>query len=295
MPELAFLISLPRSGSTLLQRNLAAHPNIQTSAEPWLLLPLLEWRKDLGQRALYNHSVMRAAINEFMDEERLQRFREMLRTSLPWIYDASGAPLFLDKTPRYSLILDELQATFEESKFIVLTRNPVSIINSMVDAWGDNGRNWVAPKYWIDLDQGLLNIVRFLQSRKANILKVRYEDYVSDPEALRTNIFRFLGVSQAVDLSEKKGHASTMGSMGDDIGLKKYKSISTESVNSSQHICNFMRRNWVKNYLRYIGSENIEEFGYDVDVVMESVERQTEQKYFMSDARDVFRRKWRRK
>ncbi len=37
-----FLLSLPRSGSTLLQRLLAAHPHIHTTAEPWLMLPLAQ-------------------------------------------------------------------------------------------------------------------------------------------------------------------------------------------------------------------------------------------------------------
>ena len=36
--DLIFIISQPRSGSTLLQRILAGHPEIQTSAETWLLL-----------------------------------------------------------------------------------------------------------------------------------------------------------------------------------------------------------------------------------------------------------------
>src|SRR5262249_20278294 len=35
------LLSLPRSGSTLVQRVLAAHPGVATASEPWLLLPLL--------------------------------------------------------------------------------------------------------------------------------------------------------------------------------------------------------------------------------------------------------------
>ncbi|MBA3701438.1 MAG: sulfotransferase [Rubrobacteraceae bacterium] len=34
-----FLLSLPRSGSTLAQRFLAAHDAIATASEPWILLP----------------------------------------------------------------------------------------------------------------------------------------------------------------------------------------------------------------------------------------------------------------
>lgn len=36
-----FLLSLPRSGSTLAQRFLAAHDAIARASEPWILLPYL--------------------------------------------------------------------------------------------------------------------------------------------------------------------------------------------------------------------------------------------------------------
>ncbi|MFW6066259.1 MAG: sulfotransferase, partial [Planctomycetota bacterium] len=35
------LFSLPRSGSTLLQRMLSLHGRIASTAEPWLLIPQL--------------------------------------------------------------------------------------------------------------------------------------------------------------------------------------------------------------------------------------------------------------
>lgn len=39
--NLIFIVSQPRSGSTLLQRILSAHSQICTTSEPWLALPLL--------------------------------------------------------------------------------------------------------------------------------------------------------------------------------------------------------------------------------------------------------------
>ncbi|MFV1990599.1 MAG: sulfotransferase, partial [Acidimicrobiales bacterium] len=44
----AFLLSLPRSGSTLLQRLLGAHSMVATVAEPWLLIPPLYALRDEG-------------------------------------------------------------------------------------------------------------------------------------------------------------------------------------------------------------------------------------------------------
>ncbi len=47
-----FLFTLPRSGSTLCQRVLAAHPQIATTTEPHLLLPFFYAFKE---RELYGH------------------------------------------------------------------------------------------------------------------------------------------------------------------------------------------------------------------------------------------------
>jgi len=39
-----FIFSLPRSGSTLMERILATHPAVGTASEPWILLPFLYTR-----------------------------------------------------------------------------------------------------------------------------------------------------------------------------------------------------------------------------------------------------------
>ena len=47
-----FIFSLPRAGSTLLQRVLMGHPEIASIAEPWLLLPLMYVQKEHGVLAI---------------------------------------------------------------------------------------------------------------------------------------------------------------------------------------------------------------------------------------------------
>ena len=45
-----FLFSLPRSGSTMLQRALGRHPNIATLSESWFLLGLIPPRRNRRNR-----------------------------------------------------------------------------------------------------------------------------------------------------------------------------------------------------------------------------------------------------
>ena len=44
-----------------------------------------------------------------------------------------GQLYFLDKTPRYYHIIQELKDLFPESKFVILVRNPVSVFSSIMD------------------------------------------------------------------------------------------------------------------------------------------------------------------
>lgn len=52
--NLIFLISLPRSGSTLTQKILGAHSAIYTRSEPWIMLNPLYSLKQEGIDAIYN-------------------------------------------------------------------------------------------------------------------------------------------------------------------------------------------------------------------------------------------------
>ena len=63
-----FLLCLPRSGSTLVQRVLASHAEIATVSEPWLLLPLLYSIREHGIRAEYWHQTAAQAIADFIEE-----------------------------------------------------------------------------------------------------------------------------------------------------------------------------------------------------------------------------------
>ena len=59
-----FLLSLPRSGSTLVQRLLASHPEVATAAEPWVMLPHLYARRERGIAAEYTQPIAARAITE---------------------------------------------------------------------------------------------------------------------------------------------------------------------------------------------------------------------------------------
>ena len=133
--EVVFILSLPRSGSTLLQRIIAAHTRVASATEPWLLLPLFYSLRSQGQYAEYGQGPAAKGLTHFVEElpggrsaylAEVSRFARGLygRTR------SDGETYFLDKTPRYGLIVDELREAFPGARFIFLWRQPLAIIAS---------------------------------------------------------------------------------------------------------------------------------------------------------------------
>ncbi len=116
MKQIIFLISAPRSGSTLLQKLLVTSANIKTAAEPWWLLPLLKYKSNQGYES-YNKRIASKAIHDFdayfkretgssLDNEIAKMVQEVYSLLAP------DAGYFLDKTPRYYLIVEQLRKLF---------------------------------------------------------------------------------------------------------------------------------------------------------------------------------------
>ena len=142
-----FLLSLPRSGSTFTQRLLSAHPKISTCPEPWLLLPLLYTLRERGSYTEYGHYLMHAGVRDLCAAlaggEAAYR-KTLARTALDLYGQAADADAryFLDKTPRYHLIAEELPALIPQGKLIFLWSNPLAMLASIAETFG-RGR-WVS-------------------------------------------------------------------------------------------------------------------------------------------------------
>ncbi|HZC84626.1 MAG TPA: sulfotransferase, partial [Rubrobacter sp.] len=194
-PTPIFLFSLPRSGSTLAQRILAAHGGIATTPEPWILLPYLYTLRDNGIYAEYNHRSLILAIEDFYEmlpggrEDYIAEIREFALR----LYDKAspdGTRYFLDKTPRYHLVSDEIVAMFPEGKHLFLWRNPLSVVASVMETWGD--AKWNLYRFKVDLFDGVENLVSTYERHRNRIHAMRYEEIVTKPEEAWGEVFRYL-------------------------------------------------------------------------------------------------------
>jgi hypothetical protein len=264
-PRPLFLLSLPRSGSTLLQRLLAMHPRVATAAEPWLLLPLLYTLRRPGVYAEYGHRSMVRAVEDFyadLDGGRALYLAHIRDFALSLYTEAaSGAEVFVDKTPRYHLIAEELMETFPGGRFVVLWRNPLAVAGSIVESFGRG--HWNLEKFSVDLVDGMENLTRVAASADPRLLAVRYEDMVADPDAVVGRIFAHAGL-EPLDAPVGLEADRPSGRMGDRTGAEVYGEISVEPLGKWQAtLGTAYRRRWARRYLDTIGARRLSLMGYD--------------------------------
>lgn len=266
-----FIFSMPRAGSTLMQRLLGTCNTVKTTAEPWLLLPQIYALKKNGAISEYGHQTMCSAISDFHTNlpNGKQDYIERLRYFMLSLYQcASGrqATHFVDKTPRYSLIVREIIDLFPNGKFIFLWRNPLAIIASMLDLWGKNRSSIYGCKY--DLYQGLPNLIQASKDYSDRIYVVQYEQLLKNIETEMKGVMQYLELPFNPDAFSSFQKVQLKGGMGDPVGSKKYKKISQEPLDKwKKTLANPVRRLWAKKYLEWLGENRLETMGYNIDVL----------------------------
>jgi hypothetical protein len=270
-----FLFSLPRSGSTLTQRVLATHPGIGTASEPWVLLPFLYSMRRQGMYAEYGHGVAAKAIEDFAESLRggKQAYLQELREFVLRLYArhvTPGTTYFLDKTPRYHLVADEILSLFPESRVVFLWRNPLAVIASMIETWG-KGR-WNLYLFEIDLYDGVDKLVRAYDAYKDRACSARYEELIDSTEPWE-RMFAYLGLDfDASQLGLFSG-VSLKGRMGDPTGQKAYDSLSSEPLDKWKRVlASPARKAWCRRYLHWLGRERLGIMGYDLDRLIEDLD-----------------------
>jgi hypothetical protein len=261
-----FIFSLPRAGSTLLQRILTTHDEINTTGEPWLLLPLVYAQREHGVYAEYVHTSSNKAINEIigqLPEGRADYFKAVRKMALSIYNDlnANGEKYFLDKTPRYYLIINEISQIFPDAKFIFLFRNPLSNLASLIQSfWGGKLGDY---RHRIDIYEGPRMLAAGYKTFLRPCHTVRYEDLVQKPGETIQAICDYLDLEYNDRMLSAFSGVRLKGSMGDSIGTKNYKMVDSQPLNKWKAILGSRHRvAYAKKILDFIGEDAIQTMGY---------------------------------
>jgi Flp pilus assembly protein TadD len=200
----AFLVGFPRSGTTLLEQILAAHPAVEALEEQ----PTLAKAENEFLRSA--EGVQRLAS---LDPEAAARYRRIYWNT---VANTGGAPegkLFVDKMPMSSISLPVVAKLFPGAKVLFARRDPRDVILSCFRrAFKPN----VATYAMLTLEGGARlydGVMRLTDVyRKAlpiEVYEVRYERLVADFEGEARAIFDFLGLEWSPQVNEFAAKAAT--------------------------------------------------------------------------------------
>jgi amino acid adenylation domain-containing protein len=223
-PPPIFILSPPRSGSTLLRVMLAGHPRLFAPQELELLsFDTLQDRRATftGRDSFWLEGTIRAVMEiKGCDAEPARRIMEsceneqltteqFYRLMQEWL----GEKILIDKTPSYALdleILKRAETIFTHPLYIHLLRHPYGMIRSFEDSKLDQLYQvfFSSEHHFIGRELGELiwlishqNILEFLNDVPANRqFRVRFEDLVNQPKITIERICQFLGLDFHPDM-----------------------------------------------------------------------------------------------
>lgn len=266
--NLIFIISQPRSGSTLLQRILSGHTEIQTSAETWLMLYASYAFKNSGLKSEFNMRWTKQAIDEFLnnyaegDCTYLEAWRKWAGTIYNAAIQKSGKKYFIDKTPRYFFIIPELFKLLPDAKFIFLLRNPLAVLASELTTYVKE--DWdVLSLFNPDLMQAPELILKGIEQLKDKAITIHYEELVQNPEENIARLCLQLGIKFNKDMLNYDNTPQPKGAMNDHTGIVQHTSPSISSLDKWKILTKSdQTRHFAHAYLNSLGKSTVEKFGY---------------------------------
>ena len=256
--ELIFIFSLPRSGSTLLQRMFCRATTVKSISEPALLLPLLYHRYNKEVYSSYNVQVFSRGVEDLVSLYRngWDDYDAELRTFVLKLYEnalGENGKYFVDKTPRYSLIAPEIVELFPRAKFIFLWRDPLRVVDSMIDSlW--SGR-WLPSRMAIDVVQGVQGLCSAAEILGDRAIHIRYEELVTAPEEKFGLLLSELKMARLFEGIERELPARS-GGLGDPAITSASKAVFQASASRLlPHMGSFVRQRWMLSRFREFPSE----------------------------------------
>ncbi len=202
-----FIVGFPRSGTTLLEQMLDAHPALQSMDER----PFFNLLAD----QLADHGIDVPADLGRIDQHGCDELRKgYLIMACSKINRDWGARL-VDKNPMNMLWLPMMYRLFPEAQFILALRHPCDVILSnymqnfraSVLVAASVSMERLAQAYVTAMEAWLHHVEVF----KPDLLISRYEDLVEDPTAQTRRIADFLGLQDASPLLSFDQHARDKG------------------------------------------------------------------------------------
>jgi tetratricopeptide (TPR) repeat protein len=206
-----FIVGMPRSGTTLLDRILGNHRDITSAGELGDFARQVRWASDHVSNLPLDETIL-ARLGD-LDLGELGR-RYLLQTR----WRAKGSPFFVDKLPINYLWAGLIAKALPGARILHLVRDPMDVCFSNYRAYFGKG---YAYSYSLDgLAQQYLDYQRLMRHwhevAPGRIMDVSYERLTHDSEAMARDVFDFCGLEYepgCLDLGRNKTPVATLSAM----------------------------------------------------------------------------------
>lgn len=189
-----FLVSFPRSGTTLLGQILAAHPDIETMEEKGCLIDSHPCLAD-------NEALDRLAA---MNGNELDSLREAYWQRVDELWSAPSKPVFVDKLPLNTALLGVVAKLFPDAKILFAIRDPRDVVLSAFRRrFGMTQQMFElltlkGTASYYDAVMQMAEVYR--ETLALQRYDVRYETLIEDFTGETAKICRFLGLAYHPDM-----------------------------------------------------------------------------------------------
>jgi sulfotransferase family protein len=250
-----FVVGAARSGTTLLQRMLDAHPRLAVVNETYWLPRKFRERTGLTRQGIVTEALLplllaspkfdRMGVSEddltcLLAAAQPIRYEHYVARIFDLYAERAGKPLAGDKTPGYVRRIPQIHELWPEARFVHIIRDPRDVCLSMLD-WRNGERTAGQFGTW-EMDPVLSTALYWRYSvaigREAGTalgrelyLEMRYEDLVATPEGELGRLCEFLDLPYAQAMLQfhegrtrpKAGRSSKAQWLPPTLGLRDWR------------------------------------------------------------------------
>lgn len=192
-----FVAGLPRSGTTLVQNILDAHPLVYGGPEFDRIPNILDLHKKL------HNTLNQRRIEVYTSSDEIDTVIRNMITTLTTPLNLNESVTYIsEKTPWNILYFEELLELFPDAKFIMVLRNPIATFNSMKNVAKrakkagvvppDFTTNFFIAAAYMEYVYGLMQ--RLEKKHPDSVITIKYELLISDLEKHSKELCSFIGL-----------------------------------------------------------------------------------------------------
>jgi hypothetical protein len=176
----------------------------------------------------------------------------------------------LDKTPRYYYILKEIEKILPNSKLILLVRNPISVLLSIINRWVGE-KWWVLNNFEDDLFEAPKNIA-YANKNLNNTKLVKYEDLILSTEDTISSVVEFCSLPREKGLGNYGDRNTDRWSLGDMGTVYDKKKPSAEHLSKWKSVDNPQTWRILRDYAKMLDPKVMNSIGYDIHNIRSSLD-----------------------